>query len=374
MKKSIALLAGAAILAACQPAQKTGKIEGLLTGVDNDTLLIFPRALAENARNERDTLILQDGKFTYQVENDTLPYEIFISPVRMPEQYIHLVLLPGESLRVTGSLTDYQVEGSEFIRELQAVQESVKPYNAKMDSLSAVMTQLQKEQGEQAQADIRKLYEEQYRPTMEQMQEAYATYVKQHPDHDVSLYLLRATNMDKIRELLPTLSEGVKNGPLASLYAQMNKGVQQAQAREEAAKKIVEGAPAPDFTLNDLQGKGLSLSSLRGKYVVLDFWGSWCGWCIKGIPDMKKYYEKYKAKMEILGIDCRDTEEKWKAAVEKYELPWLHVRNEGDPDVSILYAIQGYPTKIVVDPEGKIAKIVIGEDPAFYEYLDTLFK
>ena len=89
---------------------------------------------------------------------------------------------------------------------------------------------------------------------------------------------------------------------------------------------------------------------------------------------MKKYYEKYKSKLEILGIDCRDTEEKWKAAVEKHELPWLHVRNAGDPDVSILYAIQGYPTKIVVDPEGKIAKVVVGEDPAFYEYLDELFK
>ena len=97
---------------------------------------------------------------------------------------------------------------------------------------------------------------------------------------------------------------------------------------------------------------------------------------------MKKYYEKYKGKLEILGIDCRDTEEKWKAAVEKHELPWLHVYNAGNPDVSIagnpdvsiLYAIQGYPTKIVVDPEGKIAKIVVGEDPAFYQYLDELFK
>ena len=88
---------------------------------------------------------------------------------------------------------------------------------------------------------------------------------------------------------------------------------------------------------------------------------------------MKNYYEKYKGKMEILGIDCRDTEEKWKAAVTKYELPWLHVRNEETPDVSLLYAVQGYPTKIVIDPEGKIAKIVVGESPAFYEYLDELF-
>ena len=154
----------------------------------------------------------------------------------------------------------------------------------------------------------------------------------------------------------------------------MDAQVKKIKARKEAEAKIKEGLPAPDFTLNDLNGQPLALSSLRGKYVVLDFWGSWCGWCIKGIPDMKKYYEKYKGKLEILGIDCRDTEEKWKAAVEKHELPWLHVRNAGDPDVSILYAIQGYPTKIVVDPEGKIAKIVVGEDPAFYEYLDELFK
>ena len=154
----------------------------------------------------------------------------------------------------------------------------------------------------------------------------------------------------------------------------MDAQVKKIKARKEAEAKIKEGLPAPDFTLNDLNGQPLALSSLRGKYVVLDFWGSWCGWCIKGIPDMKKYYEKYKGKLEILGIDCRDTEEKWKAAVEKHELPWLHVRNAGDPDVSILYAIQGYPTKIVVDPEGKIAKVVVGEDPAFYEYLDELFK
>ena len=58
---------------------------------------------------------------------------------------------------------------------------------------------------------------------------------------------------------------------------------------------------APDFELPDLQGNPLKLSSLRGKYVVLDFWGSWCIWCIRGIPGMKEAYSKYKDKMEILG-------------------------------------------------------------------------
>lgn len=131
---------------------------------------------------------------------------------------------------------------------------------------------------------------------------------------------------------------------------------------------------APDFTLNDINGKPLALSSLRGKYVVIDFWGSWCGWCIKGIPKMKEYYAKYKGKFEILGVDCNDTEQKWREAVKTHELPWLHVYNTRDSKVLEDYEIQGFPTKVIVDPEGKIFKTVIGEDPAFYTMLDELFK
>lgn len=131
---------------------------------------------------------------------------------------------------------------------------------------------------------------------------------------------------------------------------------------------------APDFTLNDINGQPLKLSSLRGKYVILDFWGSWCVWCIKGFPKMKEYYQKYAGKFEILGIDCNDSEEKWKAAVAKYELPWLHVYNTDNSGVLEQYAIQGFPTKIIVGPDGKIVQTIIGEDPAFYTLLDKLFQ
>ena len=133
---------------------------------------------------------------------------------------------------------------------------------------------------------------------------------------------------------------------------------------------------APDFELPDLQGNALKLSSLRGKYVVLDFWGSWCIWCIRGIPHMKAYYAKYKEKMEILGIDCHDTEEKWKEAVKEHDIPWLHVRCE-DAQLQGLaqkYNVEGFPTKVIIDPEGKVVKTVAGEDPAFYTFLDELLK
>jgi thiol-disulfide isomerase/thioredoxin len=144
------------------------------------------------------------------------------------------------------------------------------------------------------------------------------------------------------------------------------------QTKEEAAQTDAE--EAPDFTLNDINGKPLTLSSLRGKYVIIDFWGSWCVWCIKGMPKMKKYYQKYQGKLEILGIDCNDPEEKWKTAVKELELPWLHVYCDESSNVLEQYSVQGFPTKLVISPEGKIINTVIGEDPAFYTYLDQLFQ
>jgi hypothetical protein len=90
---------------------------------------------------------------------------------------------------------------------------------------------------------------------------------------------------------------------------------------------------------------------------------------------MKEAYTKYKDKMEILGVDCRVTEEAWKAAVDEHQLPWLQVRCPDDKlqALSNQYNIEGFPTKIVIDPEGKLVKVVVGEDPAFYTFLDELF-
>ena len=87
---------------------------------------------------------------------------------------------------------------------------------------------------------------------------------------------------------------------------------------------------------------------------------------------MKEYYEKYNDKMEILGIDCNDSPEAWHAAVEKYGLPWLHVYNPDSSSLTEDYGITGFPTKIIIGPEGDIVKVIAGEDPAFYSFLDEL--
>lgn len=156
--------------------------------------------------------------------------------------------------------------------------------------------------------------------------------------------------------------------------------VEKSIALKKLYKQLESGAePAPAFTLPDPEGKMISLSDFRGKWVILDFWGSWCGWCIKGIPELKEAYKQYAGHLEVIGIDCRDDREDWLAAIKKYDLPWVHVYNDMEntdtPDrVDRLYGVQGFPTKVIINPEGYVSKIVVGEDPAFYTSLSELMK
>ncbi len=148
-----------------------------------------------------------------------------------------------------------------------------------------------------------------------------------------------------------------------------------ADAPMDAKSNIAENVEAPDFALVDIDGNNVQLSSHRGKYVVIDFWGSWCGWCIKGFPAMKEMYQKYNDKLEVIGIACGDKDEVWRATVAKHELPWVNVRDYDRDSPNCLarvYEVQGFPTKVIIDPQGKVYKVVLGEDPAFYQTIDAL--
>lgn len=137
--------------------------------------------------------------------------------------------------------------------------------------------------------------------------------------------------------------------------------------------KMTEGYQVPDFSLTDIDGKEVTLADFSGKYALLDFWGTWCRYCVMGIPQMKEYYRKYSDKIEFVGIDCRETQEAWKAGVKKYGLEWTNLYNGYDQSLIIEYGIQGYPSKIIITPDGKVVEAFLGEEPALYEKLDEMF-
>ena len=283
--------------------------------------------------------------------------------------------LPGEHAVIEGAGDDFTMGGSQFYRDYEEASNLIK---APQEAARAFVNECQsKYLAGVPEEEIDREYEEKY-PALEQaVADAVLGYVKAHPDADASAMLLSELGSDAehIKEGAALLTERARG----SLAANMYKGVLASIEKEKANQALQEGLEgnlAPDFTLNDINGKPLALSSLRGKWLILDFWGSWCSWCIKGMPKMKEYYAKYAGKLEILGVDCNDTVEKWKNAVAKHEIPWLHVywdKEKGDNPVD-LYAVRGFPTKVVIDPEGKVAKIIVGEDPAFYDYLDEVIK
>jgi thiol-disulfide isomerase/thioredoxin len=283
--------------------------------------------------------------------------------------------VPGETVELTSESKErYDINGSTFYAQYHEadliIEEAEKPLRAFSADIQA------KYEAGVSRDSLMKAYQEQSPALMQQVDEAIMAFIKAHPDWEASTAIMRQLqSVDQMKAAAQLLTASVRDGRCKPLYQTIIDQVEaQEQAEKAAAQKQATGVEAPDFELNDINGKPMKLSSLRGKYVILDFWGSWCSWCIKGIPDMKTYYQKYAGKFEILGIDCNDTEVKWKDAVKKYELPWLHVYNPRDSKVLEQYGIQGFPTKIIIGPDGKIVKTIVGEDPAFYEFLDELFK
>ncbi len=117
------------------------------------------------------------------------------------------------------------------------------------------------------------------------------------------------------------------------------------------------GGKAPAFDLPSLEGGRVKLSDLKGKYVILDFWGSWCAPCREVSPQLKEFYQEIKDNENIvmIGIACWEQHpDNWRRAVEEDGLPWLQLLDEGTPSVPELYAVDGVPHTIVISPEGII--------------------
>ena len=381
MRKSLILLVAPLLLGACGQNNQSA-VSGQLEGVESDTLLVMSNPIGNRDARKQEIVAMKQGKFEL-ADNDSvaMQYTLFAKPSSKSNkdgnigafamQPIQLIVLPGQPVRVTGSFDRYQIKGGEFYEDLNKINETVKTYADKLDSLNKYCMGLA--QQKVPEDSIRKAFEPAKQLALD-IAAVKSEYIQKHPESELAAYLASQLPGDELMKVLPVLKGKAEKCQLASLYQGKVKAIEQQKAREAAAENIQPGKEAPAFTLKDLEGKDFSLASLKGKYVVLDFWGSWCGWCIKGMPDMKKAYEKYKAKMEIVGVDCGDTEEKWKKAVEEHQLPWINVRNAGDPDVTAMYAVSGYPTKVLIDSEGKILKIIVGEKSEFYTYLDDLLK
>ncbi len=171
-----------------------------------------------------------------------------------------------------------------------------------------------------------------------------------------TLFLLQVTNfVPSVKENLGTyydlLSGAAKTGPFAEY---INKTISTAGVGNM-------GTVLPEFKQNDVNGKSVSLASFRGKYVLVDFWASWCGPCRAENPNVVKTYNAYKNKnFTVLGVSLDQDKARWLEAIKKDGLTWTHVSDlkYWNNAVAVQFGIQSIPANFLLDPNG----VVIGRD------------
>ena len=177
-------------------------------------------------------------------------------------------------------------------------------------------------------------------------------FIKTHPQSNIGAFAIWSVVLDwpKIEEydeMYNALSEQVKKGKFGKL----------AEEKIITMKGITIGYPAINFTLPDVNGKNITLNSYKGKYVLVDFWASWCGPCRGENPAVVAAYQKYKDKgFDILGVSLDQNKEKWLQAIAKDNLTWTHVSDlKGwQNEVAKKYGVSSIPFNVLLDKEGKV--------------------
>lgn len=188
-------------------------------------------------------------------------------------------------------------------------------------------------------------------------------FVETHPDSYVSLYELDFNN-------------GMYSaGSYAAAYEKLSSRLKSTLAAEKIRNRIAHlretaltGMQAPDFIRKNQYGKKIRFSDYKGKLIILDFWGSWCGACRQSHPHLKELYEAYKDKgLEIIAVANENVHgdktplnkatANWLAAIKKDGVNWVHVLNDegsGGTDIVKAFRVTSYPTKFLLDRDGKV--------------------
>ena len=373
MKRIFVIILAIAALSSCAPQEPGYVIKGQAGSLDGKAVLSYD---LPDGTHFSDTVAMNKGKFTFKgsvpdvvigsvsllpAGQDPLQTNLYMEncPLTMkinPDKIVDYSRYGGKLL------TDVTTTGGPnnvFSDQVQRLPEVVGE-RPEFKELAAALNEVQSmgytdmAAYQQKQAEIRTKYADQLGAYYDAIGEETKRLIADNLDVEAAAYQFGIRNSSAATEDFEAgfnqFSEKVRGSFLAT------------DARTElAARKATQpGAVAPDFTLNDLEGKPVTLSSLRGQYVLVDFWASWCKPCRAGMPAMKELYKKYHSKgFEIIGVSDDDNHDAWKQAVAQDQTPWIHVVDEfpipNKPSrVGQLYGVHYIPSYFLLDKEGKV--------------------
>jgi peroxiredoxin len=357
--RKILLTALAAAPALFSQAQKAVTLDGELKniGIPIEKVLIMYRSGSENVR---DSAAVVAGKYQFNLKlQEPVNAQLYCRYMQGVKWTTVFLDVANMNIVQTDSFTNVQMTGSKANDEFIKLNDSHKALNDERNKEIQQYGGFVKEENKAAM----KVAEAKVDSIDEVIRKQYGAYVKTNPSSPIAVYALQqyagysivASEVEPLYKKLPKSAQETPSGK------ELAKAI-------DIAKKTGVGQLAMDFTQNDTLGKPVSLSSFRGKYVLLDFWASWCGPCRAENPNVVKAYNTYKSKgFDVLSVslDKESAKERWLKAIHDDNLTWTHVSDlqYWNNAVSKMYGIQSIPQNFLIDPNGKIiGKNLRGEE------------
>ncbi len=337
---------------------KAYRVEGRI-GIVGSADIAYVRYVVENEKKVySDSSQIQDGKFCITGAIGR-PYYAWLF---IGNKAIRFYLESGVTTVVsTDSIQNAVVSGSPMNIDNNKLKAMLKSAEDKMTQLTneyrAATTEQKKDK------DFVERFEKHEEAIVTEQNNIKVQFIKGNPNSMLSLYILQqytdlvAPEFSEVESMFNQLSNPIKNSKLGKEYSEKLAKIQASSV----------GAMAPEFTLPDTLGKAISLKSFRGKYVLIDFWASWCVPCRAENPNLVKNFNQYKDKnftVLSVSLDKSTGKEAWLKAIHRDELNWTHVSElkHWDSEVANQYAVRLIPQNFLINPDGKIiAKNLRGE-------------
>ncbi|MFN5692017.1 MAG: redoxin domain-containing protein [Bacteroidota bacterium] len=277
-----------------------------------------------------------------------------------------IIINDNNNIKLVADLNDYthyKVEGSTASDQLHNLFEN---YRQQDSALAACFIRLDSLQQSNTSDSMQVACSQERDRRIGDMNELVSKFIKSSGSPAARMYVIGIATRTMKREELQQLAKlSLDQFPDHSgLQRVMKLLTQTTQGPAPEASPV--NKEAPDFTLPDPSGKMISLKSFRGKYVLVDFWASWCGPCRQENPTVVAAFNRFKDKnFTVLGVSLDDNKAKWLKAIQDDKLAWTHVSDlkQWESIVVSLYQFQGIPYNVLIDPDGKIiASELRGDD------------